>query len=880
MSSSCETTPADGGLACAANAHTTSGLFLSKGAFFVPAKRFASMAAFRFAPKSVFTDSTTPRSTSSVAPFLGQGCGRVAGAHVRKMFVAAVAVLALAASVAFAPGLALAASDPGSGSAEHITTQSQTQHSTDPATTKTGSFKSSASSSSAQSTKSSAKSSSAASSSANSTPRASSSASAAPQESTSGSGESFTTRIATEHRTASVTYSNAHAHKASMYALNQKQKTSSKASTVTYSASSRTLGSAFGSAAPASASVGAGVQAAPAGASADADLYAATDSAAESTAMLTVSSLNASAVGNADVASRLTASTAAGMIAGTSSAGNVYGTTSAARVENAPLDAQGQSPASDGTDTNSPSETPFDNPRSRSSAYATLVNMPDSSLETLSNKCASENLPFISGCAVVENEARQDETGAAVQEAPSAGSITASTSVLAPEGPDVENSDGSSIAPDEPSDSTVTDPGDNVENPGDGSGDATETPDKPTDPAVPETPDNPDNPDTPDTPDDPEPPAVTDDPVQITYKAGEGGSVSYGSDLISSSTGYKLDKNGQPTKEEVNGAAATPDIGYHFTGWTIETPDGTEPISVCDKAALDHWIVKDCAHSKLTGCYKPVSFIANFKRNEYVLDYDGNGGSLGDAVVSTQATFGNDDALKSAAAPQKEGHEFLCWNTNASGTGVSVHEGELLSEQLLRSMVRTSSIEDADGAGIKLYALWSTAEPVQEPDVPVAPVDPVTPVTPAPRPSQPVVEQPASSAANRTPVVGASQAVVADSASTSAAAPAEEASAADDASALLGFTERIGDIGSALSFAPIAGLLPTVEPFITMSAEALAGIGDGAVGVTPADATRAIGSVATAAGVIALAAGIAGAASTSLARRRALRSLSEPFTKE
>ena len=330
----------------------------------------------------------------------------------------------------------------------------------------------------------------------------------------------------------------------------------------------------------------------------------------------------------------------------------------------------------------------------------------------------------------------------------------------------------------------------------------------------------------------------------------------------------------------MNGAAATPDIGYHFVGWTIETPDGTEPISVCDKAALDHWIVKDCAQSKITGCYKPVSFIANFKCNEYVLDYDGNGGSLGGAVVSTQATFGNNDALKSAAAPQKEGHEFLCWNTNASGTGVSVHEGELLSEQLLRSMVRTSSIEDSDGAGIKLYALWNTAAPVEEPDVPVTPVDPVTPVTPAPRPSQPVVEQPASSAANRTPVAAASQVTMADTASTSTAALAEDQSAEADPSALLGFTERIGDIGSILSFAPIVGLLPTVEPFITMSAEALAGIGDGATGVTPADATRAIGSVATAAGVIALAAGIAGAASTSLARRRALRSLSEPFTKE
>ena len=606
-----------------------------------------------------------------------------------------------------------------------------------------------------------------------------------------------------------------------MYALNQKQKASSKAGTVTYAASSRTLGSAFGSASSASVGVGAGVQAASAGSSADAGLGAAADSAAESTAVLTVSSLNASAVGGGDVATRLTASNAAGMIAGASaSAGNVYGTATAARVESAPTDTQGQSPASDDATTNAPGETPFDNPRSRSSAYATMVNMPDSSLETLSNKCASENLPFISGCAVVENEARQDEAGAAVSEVPSDASITASTSVLAPVDPNVENSDDSSITPDEPSDSTVTD-----------------------------------------------------DPVQITYKAGEGGSVSYGSDLISSSTGFKLDKNGQPTKEEVNGAAATPDIGYHFVGWTIETPDGTEPISVSDKAALDHWIVKDCAQSKLTGCYKPVSFIANFKCNEYVLDYDGNGGSLGGAVVSTQATFGNDDALKSAAAPQKEGHEFLCWNTNAAGTGVSVHEGELLSEQLLRSMVRTSSIEDSDGAGIKLYALWNTAAPVEEPDVPVTPVDPVTPVTPAPRPSQPVVEQPASSAVNRTPVAAASQVAVADTASTSTAALAEEGSAEADPSVLLGFTERIGDIGSILSFAPIAGLLPTVEPFITMSAEALAGIGDGATGVSPAEGTRAIGSVATAAGVIALAAGIAGAASTSLARRRALRSL-------
>lgn len=826
VSSSCETNPADGGLACAAIAHTTSGLFLSKGSF-------SALADHRFASKDALTDSA---STSSMAPILGQGSGRVVGVHVRRAFVAAFAVFALAASVAFAPGLALAASDPGSGTAGHITTQSQTQHSTDPATTKTGSFKSSATQSSKQSTNSSVKSSSAASSSTNSTSRASSSASAAPQESTSGSGESFSTRIAAEHHTASVTYSNAHVHQASMYALSKKQ-TSSKTGTVTYSATSRTSGSAFSSAASVSASAGAGTQAASTESSADAGLGGVAESAAKSEAVLTISSLNASAVGSADVASRLTASDTSGMLAGTSaSVGTVYGTTSAARVGSAPADAQGQSPASGDPSTNAPSETPFDNPRSRSSAYATLVNMSDSSLETLSNRCASENLPFISGCALVENEARQDSAGAVLQEGPSEDSITVCTSVLAPVDPNVENPDGSSITPDEPSDSTVTDP---------------------------------------------EPPAVSDDPVQITYTAGVGGSVSYGSDMISSSTGFKLDKNGQPTSEEVDGAAATPDIGYHFIGWTIETPDGTEPIPVCDKAALDYLIVKDAAHSDLTGCYRPVSFIANFKCNDYVLDYDGNGGSLGGAVVSTQATFGSDDPLLSTAAPKKEGYEFLCWNTNASGTGVSVHEGELLSEQLLRSMVRTSSIEDANGAGIKLYALWNTAAPVEEPDVSNTPIEPVAPVTPTPRPSQPVVETPASSAsANRTPVVDASQAVIANAASTSTAAPAEDQSAEADMSALLGFTDALGNVGNILSFAPIMGVLPTVEPFITMSTEALAGIGDGAAGVTSAEITRAIGSVATAAGVIALAAGVAGAVSTSLARRRALRSLSEPFTKE
>ena len=127
---------------------------------------------------------------------------------------------------------------------------------------------------------------------------------------------------------------------------------------------------------------------------------------------------------------------------------------------------------------------------------------------------------------------------------------------------------------------------------------------------------------------------------------------------------------------------------------------------------------------------------------------------------------------------------------------------------------------------------------------------------------------------------GASQGLMAAVlSSTSDSAASEEESAVPDMSALLNFTERIGDIGNVLSFAPIVGLLPTVEPFITMSAEALAGVGDGATGVTLAEATRAIGSVATAAGVIALAAGIAGAASTSIARRRTLRSLDKLPTK-
>ena len=87
---------------------------------------------------------------------------------------------------------------------------------------------------------------------------------------------------------------------------------------------------------------------------------------------------------------------------------------------------------------------------------------------------------------------------------------------------------------------------------------------------------------------------------------------------------------------------------------------------VTSDAALDAKTVKGCAFSDKANCYKAASFIALFKCNDYVFNYDANGGQLNTAGVQiepTQATFGSNALFSTAASPARDGYKFLCWNT-------------------------------------------------------------------------------------------------------------------------------------------------------------------------------------------------------------------------
>ncbi len=260
----------------------------------------------------------------------------------------------------------------------------------------------------------------------------------------------------------------------------------------------------------------------------------------------------------------------------------------------------------------------------------------------------------------------------------------------------------------------------------------------------------------------------------------------------------------------------------------------------------------------------------------YVLTFDMNGGAFsGDTykpASPSNCTVGKDEVLINTAALTKEGHEFLCWNTDASGKGVPIRDGETLSADILRAMLIETASDGADGSTIQLYAQWNATgtQPVlidtEVPDVSTTPNAPVVSL-----PSQNFsTNQTASvlgSAANRTPTVRTSSAFDAAPEAAEATDPLAEA------------LDIIADTENALvPLPPALEVLPAAaEEFTTLSAEALAGLedADGFLGwiasMTPAEATQAAGTALAAAGVVALLASVAGAASSSLARRRVER---------
>lgn len=777
-------------------------------------------------------------------------------AFVRGAALSLLAVV-LGCVVVFAPGLALATTgDPGTGSTSTASSHIQTNHSnTDPATSQTGSFQSKsakAASASASSAKSSTNSASAPSSSASAGCRASKNTSAAPSKAAvSGSGstlaassassaggssataasngaasESYSTRIATSDNIKRLAYLNALANRTSTYRASATTATASSASAST-GAVTRTVGVS-----------GATYPSATGSAAAASVESAGIEGAGASSAV----------PGGLPAASDDALAALGSVLSLKSSSDDSFAHTAAMFALRSTDQAQNDPNPNDGSGSGAAAGDVFDVPRSRASAT--------------------------------------DSDDAVINDPGEPPGKTDDSTIIYPDDPDPQPGDepgGSSTDPG--TDPAVPDEGDGVV--GDPTDDpAGERPDDPSDandPADEPADDPADNP-----ADD-----AADAPVKIVYKAGEGGTVSYSSDKICSSTGTKLDENGKPTDKELVGPVAAPKVGYHFVGWAIDDPnvDSVDDlVMITSDAALDAKTVKGCAFSDKANCYKAASFIALFKCNDYVFNYDANGGQLNTAGVQiepTQATFGSNALFSTAASPARDGYKFLCWNTAASGLGAAIREGDALSAEKMRGMVIEAPVEDENGAAIQLYAQWTPipADPtpidpseLERPTQPVKPVVPTTPVSPGTNSNTS-----AGSNADTNANAGVSAGVTQPNRLVNTATADENASEEtlteapllmeDDALAAL--FAGIGAIGDAVVVPPALEVLPAAtEEFVTRSAEAISGVpGTGNGQDASVGAVQAVGVATAAAGAIAIVLGVASAVSSTVARRRVVRAL-------
>ena len=773
-------------------------------------------------------------------------------AFVRGAALSLLAVV-LGCVVVFAPGLALATTgDPGTGSTSTASSHIQTNHSnTDPATSQTGSFQSKsakAASASASSAKSSTNSASAPSSSASAGYRASKNTSAAPSKAVvSGSGSTLaassassagrSSATAVSNGAASESYSTRIATSDNIKRLAYLNALANRTSTYRASATTATASSASASTGAVTRTVGVSGVTSPS---------ATGSAAAASVESAGIESAGASSAvpGSLPAVSDDSLAALGSLLSLKSSSDDSFAHTAAMFALRSTDQAQNDPNPNDGSGSGAATGDVFDVPRSRASAT--------------------------------------DSDDAMINDPGEPPGKTDDSTIIYPDDPDPQPGDepgGSSTDPG--TDPVVPDEGDGVvDDPADDP--AGERPDVPSDANDPadEPADNPAD-------------DATDAPVKIVYKAGEGGTVSYSSDKICSSTGTKLDENGKPTDKELVGPVAAPKVGYHFVGWAIDDPnvDSVDDlVMVTSDAALDAKTVKGCAFSDKANCYKAASFIALFKCNDYVFNYDANGGQLNTAGVQiepTQATFGSNALFSTAASPARDGYKFLCWNTAASGLGAAIREGDALSAEKMRGMVIEAPVEDENGAAIRLYAQWTPvpAEPtpidpseLERPTQPVKPVVPTTPVSPGAN-SNTSAGSNAGANTNTGASAGVSQpsrlvnAVTADE-STSEEALAEAPLLMED-EALAALFAGIGAIGDAVVMPPALEVLPAAtEEFVTRSAEAISGVPgvsngqDDSVG-----AMQAVGVATAAAGAIALVLGVASAVSSTIARRRVVHAL-------
>lgn len=122
--------------------------------------------------------------------------------------------------------------------------------------------------------------------------------------------------------------------------------------------------------------------------------------------------------------------------------------------------------------------------------------------------------------------------------------------------------------------------------------------------------------------------------------------------------------------------------GYTFTGWNRST-DGS------GVSYTNGQVVKNIT----TESNKTISLVAQWKENEYYLEFNGNGASSG--TMNKQTLLYTDSNAIDKNTYQKTGYTFVGWNTKADGGGTSYTDKEVISK-----------LNSNDKASILLYAQW------------------------------------------------------------------------------------------------------------------------------------------------------------------------------
>lgn len=183
----------------------------------------------------------------------------------------------------------------------------------------------------------------------------------------------------------------------------------------------------------------------------------------------------------------------------------------------------------------------------------------------------------------------------------------------------------------------------------------------------------------------------------------------------------------------VMGATATANPGYHFVHWLVNKPvDGSTPMNAQSvvvraagseggmvaqdiEAADNEWYVYSTNASISpakddTILYPEATYMAVFAQSDYTIAYDANYSGAAKISTTTPATWDTTGLLGSVATPTRKTYTFVGWFTDPAG-GKQVTKSSKYNEVDLEGAVaKVDGAEvpfDTDGAVVTLYAHWN-----------------------------------------------------------------------------------------------------------------------------------------------------------------------------